>query len=171
MNLILYSIGIIICISTIIWIIGLLLPKQRIKTNKSIYNGSPKEVFDIVTDNHNWQYRSDLKELKITEKIYDNESWFEISKDNNIIHFKTREKIPYSYYSFEMESKIMTGYWEANFQETDDNKTLFIATEYIEMKNPFLKVLSYLFFDIDKYMKRYQDDLRTEIESKIKKHN
>ena len=159
MGIVIYIIEAIVFIVIIIFVIGLLLPKQRIETRETVYEVSPKEVFDIVTNNNDWKYRSDLKNLKIVEINNNVEEWEEISKDDNIIRFKTREKRPYSYYSFDMESKVMKGFWTAEFKELENNNTLFIATEYIEMKNPFLRVLSYLFFDIGKYMETYQEDL------------
>lgn len=164
MILIIYITAIVICIGLIIWIIALILPKQRIKVCKSVYNTSSEKVFNIITNNNDWQYRSDLKELKILEKNDDFETWDEIAKNGNIIHFKTRKKIPFSYYAFDMESKIMKGFWEAEIKELDNGKTLFIATEYIKMKNLFLNVFSYLFFNIGRYMEKYQKDLGKKIE-------
>ncbi len=42
-------------------------------------------------------------------------------------------------------------------------KTPFTATEYIKMKNPILRTLSYIFFDIGKFMEVYQKDLAKKI--------
>lgn len=143
-----------------VWVVGMLLPKQRVATRQSIFNVSAKQLFDIVVDNENWQYRSDLKELNIIERKDSVEIWEEVSLDGNVIRFKTKEKRPYSYYSFDMESSVMKGYWLGEFKEINKTQTLFTATEFIEMKNPFLKVLSYLFFDIGKFMETYQKDLQ-----------
>lgn len=57
----------------------------------------------------------------------------------------------------------MSGYWTAEFKEVKDGKTLFTATEYIKMKNPILRTLSYIFFDIGRFMEVYQSDLDKKI--------
>lgn len=158
--------GIIVCIIILIYIIGLFLPKQRVYTKESVFNTSTQKLFDIVCNNQQWQWRSDLMNLNIIST--DNKGlqvWDEIDKQSNIIHFKAIEKIPYSYYHFTMENSIMIGYWIGEFIELEGSKTKFIATEYIEMKNPITKVLSYLFFDIAKYMDTYQKDLGKRVES------
>lgn len=165
MIILLYILGSIIVLVVLIGIIGLLMPKQRIESRQSVYEAKPSVVYYIITDNRDWTYRSDLKGLKILESKNGIEVWDEIAKDSNTIRFKTREKIPYTFYSFDMSSKIMTGYWTAELKETEEGNTLFIATEYVRIKNPFAKVLSYLFFDLGKFMENYQNDLRKKIAS------
>lgn len=156
-----------ICVIVLIIIIGLILPAERSVTRQSVLDASPEIVYNIVTDNTEWMYRSDLNELRISDRRGEVEEWEEITKDGAVIRFMTKDKIPYSFYSFEMESNLFTGYWFAEFKETGDNKTLFTATENIRMKNIFLKVFSYIFFDIGKFMETYQNDLK----QKLKENN
>lgn len=146
-----------------IFIIGLILPKERIVSRQSVFNASPEVLYKVVTNNDDWTYRSGLKDLKIIERRGEIEIWDEIAENGNVIRFKTKDKIPYSFYSFDMDSKIFSGYWAAEFREIGKVKTLFIATEYIRMKNPFIKTLSYLFFDIGKLMEAYQRDLTSRL--------
>lgn len=144
-------------------ILSLVLPKQRIVTKQSVYDASPQTVYNIVTDNNDWTYRSDLSNLQIIEKQGDIEAWKETDRKGNVILFRTKEKVPCSFYSFDMKSRIFTGYWTAYFEELPEGKTLFTATEHIRINNPIIKVLSYLFFDIGKYMEKYQSDLDLKI--------
>ena len=60
--------------------IGFLLPKERIVQKKSIYKISRKELFEIVTNNNDFSYRSDLKDLVIIETIGDIQKWKETGK-------------------------------------------------------------------------------------------
>ena len=163
MKIILGTIVILIALVLIITIIGLLLPKERIVSRQSVYRVSPKKLFEVVTDNSDWKYRTGLKDLIIIESTQDKEVWDEVQEDGSVIRFNTREKRPYSFYSFDMESKIFTGYWTAEFIEKGENYTLFVATEHISVKNPFIKTISYLFFDIGKLMDVYQQDLKKRI--------
>lgn len=148
----------------VLFVIGLCLPRERIVRSEATIDASPEIVYKVLIDNDNWKYRTSLAELQIVQRNGDIEEWIETSKDGAIIHFMTKEKRPYSFYSFGMESKLFKGYWTAEIQKLDDNKTHFIATEYVEMKNPIVKVLSYLFFDLKSLMVVYQNDLITEIE-------
>ncbi len=91
------------------------------------------------------------------------EIWDEISHDGTVIRFRTREKRSFVFYSFDMEAKLFTGYWTGEFASDGNGGTLFTATEYISIKNPFIKTLSYLFFDIGRLMDEYQEDLRNKI--------
>jgi hypothetical protein len=147
----------------LIFIIGLLLPKERIVSRKGHFNVSPEILYEIVTNNNDWKYRRSLKDLIIHSNEDGIEVWDEISHDGTIIRFQTKEKHPFSFYSFEMEAKLFEGYWTGEFEPDGNGGTVFTATEYIRIKNPFIKTLSYLFFNIGKLMDEYQDDLRKKV--------
>ena len=143
-------------------IIGLCLPKTKTLTKETIYDASVEEVYNVVINNHDWKYRTSIDNLIIIETDGNFEVWDEIS-GGVTIRFKTKEKIPYSLYSFEMESNLFTGYWQAEFETAENGKTRFIATESIEYKNPFIRTLAFMFMNLDKLMEMYQDDLRKKI--------
>ncbi len=163
MAILLYFLTGLVILFVIVYVIGVLLPEERKVTRQSIFKASPDIVYSVVTNNEDWNYRTDLRELQIIAKEGDIEIWDEIAKNGNVIRFTTREKIPYSFYSFDMESNLFTGYWTANFIPTDSGDTAFIATEYLRIKNPFIKVFFYLFFDVGKFMEIYQTNLRLKI--------
>jgi len=165
MIIILYLLGGLICIVLLIYIIGLFLPTERIVSRKGHFNTSPEVLYNIVADNNNWQYRTGLKDLKIIKSTNELEVWDEISEDGSSIRFRTLEKRPYSFYSFHMEAKMFTGYWTGAFESDEKGGTIFTATEHIRVHNPFIKTLSYLFFDVGKFMDSYQYDLQKKIES------
>jgi len=168
MKILFYLLIVIFTIIVIILIIGVLLPSERKVIRQSVLSASPEAVYEIVTNNKDWAYRSDLQQLNIISNNNGIEEWDEITKDGATIRFKTRDKNPYTFYSFDMESNLFTGYWTAEFKDAGTNKTLFVATENIKMKNIFLKVLSYLFFDIGKFMETYQNDLKKRVEEDLK---
>lgn len=161
--IILYILGTISGIAILILLIGLFLPKERVVSRKGHFNTSPEELYNIVTNNRDWQYRSSLKDLTIINENNGYETWDETGKNGTVIRFQTKEKNPPSFYSFDMKSNIFTGYWTGRFQPDEEGKTIFTATEYIRIRNPFIKTLSYLFFNIGKLMDEYQNDLRKKI--------
>mgnify|MGYP003623314598 CR=1 FL=1 len=158
-----YWIGIIVSLISLVFIIGFLLPAERVVSRKSHVDISPEILYKIVTNNSDWQYSKSLKDLIILENKEGIEIWDEISHDGTIIRFTTKEKQPFSFYSFDMDSKLFSGYWTGEFESGDKDGTIFTATEYIKVKNPFVKTLSYLFFDIGKLMDEYQEDLHKKV--------
>ena len=146
----------------IILIIGLFLPKKQNLTKETIYNAPIEIVYNIVTNNHDWKYRKSLDDLKIIETNDNIETWEEVS-GGNVIRFKTKEKRPFTFYSFEMDGKLFKGSWCAEFESVESGKTRFTATESIEYKNPFIRAIGYAFMNLDKYMETYQNELRNKI--------
>ena len=59
---------------------------------------------------------------------------------------KTLEKRPHSFYSFEMDSRMLTGEWQAAFERVEGGKTPPTATETMEYKNLFYRLVGYAFF-------------------------
>ena len=163
MKVMMYILLGVIFLLLIILIIGLFLPKTRILKKETIFNASIELVFNTVTNNQDWKYRKSLDDLRIIETIDNSETWEEIS-EGNVIRFKTKEKIPFAFYSFEMDSKLFKGNWVAEFESVESGKTRFIATESIEYKNPFIRTIGYAFMNLDKYMETYQNELRDKIE-------
>lgn len=109
MKIIIYIFSGIILIPLIILTIGLFLPKKRILTKQTVFDASVEKVYNIVTNNHDWKYRTSLDDLKIIESNNGVEIWDETS-NRYTIRFKTMDKKPYKFYSFEMEGKHFTGY-------------------------------------------------------------
>ena len=165
MEIVLYIFCGVIFLLFLIFIIGFALPKERIVTRSSVFEVSQVVLYQIVTDNTDWQYRTDLKDLVIIERNGEIETWNEIAKNGAVIKFNTKEKVPFSLYSFTMESNLFSGYWTADFKENDGGGTLLTATEYVRMKNPFIRTLSYLFFNLGSFMEMYQIDLQKKVQS------
>ena len=147
----------------VVVLIGALLPKTRTKTKQCILNAPVDVVFAIVTNNQDWHYRSSLDDLEIIRTQRDIEEWEETA-NGVTIHFKTLEKIPHSFYSFKMDSKMFTGKWQATFEPEEGGKTMFTATEKIEYKNLIYRLVGYAFMDLNKFMTIYQEELTARIE-------
>ncbi len=154
--------GGVVLILLIVLIIGLFLPQKRILTKQTVFNAPIEKVYNTVINNYDWEYRTSLEKLEIIESNNGHEVWEETS-NGYTIKFKTIEKKPYSFYSFEMESKQFTGYWFAEFEAVEKGKTRFSATESIEYKNPFIRTFAYTFMNLDKFMEIYQNDLRKKL--------
>lgn len=161
MKFFLYILFMIVLIGIIFIVI--FLPKTQIIEKSKEYNYSAKKIYEVMTNNKEWKYRTGLDELNILETDGEYQVWEEVSAGNKI-RFKTKEKIKYSFYSFEMESKAFTGEWSAELKEIDANKTIVVMKETVEFNNIFMRILGYFFFDLAKYVEIYQEDLRKKLE-------
>ncbi|WP_157491768.1 hypothetical protein [Maribacter thermophilus] len=160
-----FSILIVVLLLMIVTV-GYILPSERTEQRRSVYDISQKRLFEIVTNNNDFSYRSDLKDLVILNSEKGIETWEEVSKNGQKITFKTIKKVPYSYYEIEIiEANGFKGYWKSEFKIINENKTEFIATEHIIIKNPIKRLLSYIFFDIGEFMDTFQNDLRKKVDN------
>lgn len=128
-----YVLLVVLFIFATLFIVGLCLPRVRKETKQTVYNASIETVYNTVVNNKDWKWRTSLDNLQIIETNDDFEVWEEISQGSTI-RFKTKEKTPFSFYSFEMNNKFFQGEWFAEFESVENGKTRFIATELIIYK-------------------------------------
>ncbi|GFI55984.1 hypothetical protein IMSAG013_01035 [Clostridiales bacterium] len=115
-----------------------------------------KTVWDIVTDNKNYEWRSDLSKIEmIDENRFD-----EYTKTGFVTHFQITAKEPYREYRFDIENQNMSGRWSGMF-ESRDGGTQITFTEEVQVKNPIMNlfVKGYL----KKQQARYIADLQKAI--------
>ncbi len=94
------------------------------------------------------------------EHYGDFEIWIEYPLKGPAIYFKTAVKEAPSRFEFEMtDGKTWKGHWVGEFIPLPNHKTKIIFIECIEIGNPFIRVLSYLFFDLGATMDHYLFEL------------
>lgn len=165
MKIVFYILLVLVGLILIILFIGLLLPKERSATLSTEYKASPEEVYKALINNEDYSYRTDLAEINIIEKNGDFEVWDEVSTTGNRIRFRTTLKEPYSRYEFDIiEANGFTGHWSAQLSESDKGGTIYTSTETVYIRNPFIRVMSYLFMDLTKFMYTFQEDLRRKVD-------
>ncbi|SDZ03320.1 SRPBCC family protein [Tindallia californiensis] len=98
--------------------------KNRISTATEVINYRIEDVWDAITDNENWQWRSDLQDLK----ILNDETFVEYGKGGMEIHFTITKKEKHEVYGFTMNSKHFSGEWIGIFEELPENKTRITFT-------------------------------------------
>ncbi|MHC1723932.1 MAG: SRPBCC family protein [Aminipila sp.] len=125
----------------------------------AILDADIQKVWDIVTNNENHQWRSDLSEIK----IIDDNHFVEYTKDGIATEFTIKVKQECEKYEFDMENKNMTGHWLGLFSETEEGCTKIEFSEELYIKNPIIEWVSYFVFSIKKIQERYIEDLRNEL--------
>lgn len=125
----------------------------------AILDADIQKVWNIVTNNENHQWRSDLSEIK----IIDDNHFVEYTKDGFTTEFTIRVKEQYRKYEFDMENQNMTGHWVGLFSETEEGTTKIDFVEELYIKNPLMEMLSYFVMSIKNIQERYIEDLKNEL--------
>lgn len=150
----------IIAMFALAFVIGLFLPKEREFVQTNTFKSSPEKVFQIVTDVKNQtSWRSDVQEIK----IIDGDTWTEIPKKGIPITFKTKRKIQNQLFEIEIiEPNSINGYWIGTFEQTSTG-TKVVFKEIVTIKNPFYRLISSLFFDLNPTMELYMNHLKIKL--------
>lgn len=116
-------------------------------------------VWDVVTNNEDYAWRSDLSKIIVV----DDHHFTEITKDGYKTDFTITLKEPHSRYEFDMENKNIKGHWTGIFSVVKESGTRIDFTEELYIKNPMLELMSYLFMNLNKIQARYVADLRKKL--------
>lgn len=115
-----------------------------------------KTIWDIVTDNKTYQWRSDLSRIEITG----DDTFVEYGKNGFPTNFWITEKRPYRFYAFRLENKNLKGRWQGIFEERG-GRTNVRFTEEIHVRNPLLRLFAKGY--LRKQQKQYIEDLRNRL--------
>jgi len=117
-------------------------------------------VWDVVTNNDDFSWRSDLERVEVSK---DGKIFTEYSRGGGITQFVITRMDKPRRYEFNMESKLFTGNWIGVFSPTKDGGSRVIFTENIHVKNPIIRLLSSLFWDLKKIQETYISDLKRKL--------
>jgi hypothetical protein len=155
-------ISIIILVIIIFGGIILIAPAKPLIAKKEIvlaYN--VKDIWNIVTNNENYSWRSDIANVKIeSEKV-----WLEYYDEAGKYYtrFALAEKTEYTKYAFAMDNKNYYGNWIGEFEEISPTETKCIFTEEIYIKNKLMNFLAKFFWNLEKIQNQYFADLEAEL--------
>lgn len=118
------------------------------------FHSSIETVWNIVTDNTTFDWRSDIVKIEVSD---DGNGFTELTKDGFETEFTIVLKKPYERYEFDMKNKNMDGHWIGLFSKAGSG-TKIEFTEEVEVANPIMNlfVKSYL----KKQQAAYITDLR-----------
>lgn len=129
-----------------------------IKSNiKKEFKCGKEKLWNIVTDNTNYSWRSDLSRIEIT----DDKHFTEYTKNNYPTYFTVTSKEYLKEYKFDIENTNIKGKWTGIFQATEDGNVLFDMTEEIETDMLLMKLLAKPY--LKNQQKRYLRDLENEL--------
>lgn len=116
-----------------------------------------KTVWDIVTNNENYSWRSDLSKIE----VIDENRFDEYTLSGFVTHFCITVKEPYGEYGFTMENQNMSGSWVGIFEKCEGG-TKVTFTEKVQVKNPIMNLF------VKGYLKKQQTNYITDLKKFIK---
>ena len=114
-------------------------------------------VYNIVTDNKNFQWRKEVENIELLE-----DGFIEYYKGGGHTLFNNIQKKENEYYAFTMQHKLFNGEWEGKF-ESYNGGTKVCFQEKIYIKNFFLRLIAPLFWNLKRIQQNYIITLKTEV--------
>ena len=124
---------------------------------KKEFNCDKNKLWNIITDNANFAWRSDLSKIE----IIDNTHFVEYTKKNFPTYFTIISKEKLKVYKFELKNENLKGKWIGIFKELPNGNIELDFTEEIEVNSFIMKMLAK--FYLKKKKKRYMRDLEREL--------
>ncbi len=129
-----------------------------IKSNiKKEFNCSIEKLWDIITDNNKYAWRSDLSKIE----IIDDKHFIEYAKNNYPTHFTITSKEYLKEYKFDIENSNIKGKWIGLFKELPNGNVELDFTEEIETNNFIMRLLAKPY--LKSIQRKYMRDLEKEI--------
>jgi len=131
-----------------------------VKSNiKKEFNCNIEKLWDIITDNTNYAWRSDLSKIEIV----DDNHFTEYAKNGFPTYFTITSKQKCKEYKFDMENANMTGKWIGLFKELPNGNVELDFTEEANTNNLLMKILTKPY--LKSMQKRYMRDLEKKIQT------
>lgn len=136
--------------------------RKRIVEKEEVLNHHIQAIWNVITDNEDFEWRTDLKEVK---KLTETE-FVEVTHDGYETHFEIIEKRIPTEYRFKITGTIFVGDWSGTLEELSPGKTKITFREEIEFKNSFFKLMSYFLLNLNKIQETYFNDLKRKLGEK-----
>lgn len=124
---------------------------------KKEFHCNIEKLWNIITDNTKYTWRSDLSKIE----IIDNTHFIEYSKNNYPTYFTITSKVDLKEYKFDIENSNIKGKWIGIFKKLDNGNVLLDFTEKIETNKFIMKLFTKPY--LKNQQKRYMKDLEREL--------
>jgi len=124
---------------------------------KKEFNCDIEKLWNIITDNTKYVWRSDLSRIEIIDDTH----FIEYAKSNYPTYFTITSKVNLKEYKFDIENSNIKGKWIGIFKKLDNGDILLDFTEEIETNNFIMKLFAKPY--LKSQQKRYMNDLEKEL--------
>lgn len=126
---------------------------------EAILDGNVDKVFDIVTNNHDFRWRSHVENLI----CMDDNNFIEYYKKGGSTQFIITKKRKNREYAYDMINPAFEGEWLGKFYPQENGKTKLVLIAFIDVKNPILRILSTFIKHPKKIQRQYIADLQKKV--------
>lgn len=144
-------------------LIGLCLPSERsfIKTATLPYQAPI--IWEAITDiEGQLAWRPEVQSIEMHERKTGHEKWTEVPKEGPTLTFQTIRYEPPHRFDIQIVGSGIQGHWEGRLSPKGE-QTAVEFKEIITLPNPYSRVFSYLFVDLDDLMELYLTNLKTHL--------
>lgn len=127
--------------------------KKQFKCNKN-------KLWNIITNNNNYSWRSDLSKIEIIDETH----FIEYDKNNFPTYFTITSKEYLKEYTFNIENTNIKGRWIGLFKNISKDTIELDFTEEVEVNNFIMKLLAKTYLKVNQ--NRYMKDLEKELNKK-----
>ena len=127
---------------------------------KKQFSCDKNKLWDIITDNSNYKWRTDLLKIEITDETH----FIEYTTNKFPTYFTITAKEKLKEYKFNLENTNLKGKWIGIFKELPNGNIELDFTEEIEVKNFIMKLLA------KPYLKSQQKKYMKDLEKELNKH-
>ena len=120
---------------------------------KKQFSCDRNKLWDIITDNSNYVWRSDLSKIKIIDDTH----FVEYTKNNFPTYFTILSKEKLKEYKFDLKNANLKGKWIGIFKELPNGNIELDFTEEIEVNSFIMKIFAKSY--LKSQQKRYMRDL------------
>ena len=129
-----------------------------IKSNiKKQFSCDKNKLWNIITDNSNYKWRTDLSKIEIIDETH----FVEYTINNFPTYFTITAKEKLKEYKFDLENANLKGKWSGIFNELPNGNIELDFTEEIEVNSLIMKLLAKPY--LKSQQKRYMKDLEKEL--------
>ena len=128
---------------------------------QAVINGDLATVWQVVTDNEHYSWRSDLRRIEMGG---DGRTFTEYSQDGVATHF-TITALEYGRdYQFDLENDNLRGHWRGLFTPTGEGTQIDLSEE-LTVKKPLLRLVARGY--LRRQQQTYLADLRREVARRL----
>lgn len=131
-------------------------------TIKKEFQCDMETLWNTITDNNNYAWRSDLSKIEIVDDYH----FIEYAKNNYPTYFTITSKKKWREYKFDIKNTNMKGTWTGIFKELPSGNVEINFTEEIEVNHWMMKFLAKSY--LKHQQKHYIKDLEKKLNSDLK---
>lgn len=134
-----------------------------VKSNiKKVFNCDKDKLWNVMTDNNNYSWRTDLSKIEIIDDTH----FVEYAKNNYPTNFTITKKDKLKIYEFDIENTNIRGKWIGKFRELENGMVEIDFIEEIKTNNFVMKLLAKSY--LKRMQRRYIKDLEEELNRREK---